>query len=269
MPKNPTMNFQAYLEDAWRIIKQEPLVIIGGGFLYQLLFLLTQGLVTILAGPLLGGYLLLIILFLRENRKPTFNDLFLGFKQFGNLILFFIVLLIIFIGFALLIVPGLVFSTWWLYVLPLMADRKISFSEAMRISMNKVNEKGFFMHLAFLLLITLVPILLLNVLTAVMPAFIIVSVLLPPFQAGCLASLYIDQFGPEERGDLQEGNKEPGSVPAEIPAPQVDGAAEQAAAGADDKPAAPETADAAGDESNSAAPGPDHPHEKDAGPEKN
>jgi MFS family permease len=265
MPKNPTMNFQAYLEDAWRIIKQEPLIIIGGGLLYQLLFLLTQGVITILAGPLLGGYLLLIILYLRENRKPTFSDLFIGFKQFGNLFLFFLVLLIIFIGFALLVLPGLVFATWWLYVLPLMADRKMSFSDAMRMSMNKVNEKGFFMHLVFLLFITLLPILLLNMLTAVMPAFMVLSVLLPPFQAGCLASLYIDQFGQDVPAEPEEAAKEPGAASAEITVPQVAGAAEQEAAVEEDNPAAPETA---GDSGGSEAEKQNHSGEDEAGQEK-
>ena len=247
MPNTPTMNFQAYLEDAWRIIKQEPLVLIGGGFLYQLLFFLTQGFIIIIAGPLLGGYLLLIILYLREKRRPTFNDLFIGFKQFGNLFPYFLVLLIIFIGFALLILPGLVFATWWMYVLPLMVDRKMSFSDAMRMSMNKVNETGFFMHLVFLLLVTLIPFLLLIILTATMPVLTILSVLLPPIQFGCLASLYVDQFGPEEPAELQGEVKDPAAATPEVSAPQDEGAAEAAAANGDKAAANDATAGAGGD----------------------
>jgi hypothetical protein len=72
----------------------------------------------ILAGPFLGGYFLLIIYLLRDNKKPSFNDIFSGLQQFRNLFPFFLVLLIIFIGFMLLILPGLLFATWWLYVLP-------------------------------------------------------------------------------------------------------------------------------------------------------
>ena len=92
MANSPTMNFQAYLENTWRIVKLEPLVLIGGGFLFQLLFFVTQGFISIIAGPLLGGYVLLIILYLRENKRPAFNDLFAGFKQFGNLFLNLLVL---------------------------------------------------------------------------------------------------------------------------------------------------------------------------------
>ena len=251
MVKNPTMNFQAYLEDAWKIIKKEPLILIGGGFLYQLLFYLTQGFIVLVAGPLLGGYLLLIILYLRENRRPAFNDLFTGFKQFGSLFPYFLVLLIIFIGFALLIIPGLVFVTWWIYVLPLMVDRKMSFGDAMRMSMNKVNETGFFMHLAFLLLVTLVPILILTILSATVPFLTVLSVLLTPMQFGCLASLYLDKFRPDEPAIPHDAVEEPAAE--EIFSPQAeDIAAEQVPEAGEDKPETDETPADAGIESDEA-----------------
>ena len=185
------MNFQAYLEDTYRIIKAEPVILILGGLIVQLLTILTMG---ILAGPFRGGYFLLIIYYLRENRKPTFNDIFSGLQQFANLLPYFLVLLTIFLGFRLLILPGFLFATWWIYVLPLMVDRKISFSEAMKLSTKKVNETGFFMHFVFLLLISVIPIMLLNFLSAMLPFLFVLKLLLPPFQVGCLASLYVDQF---------------------------------------------------------------------------
>ena len=208
MANTSTMNIQGYLKGAWKIIKEEPLVFIGGGFLYQILFIVSQGLVGIIAGPLMGGYLLLIILYLRENRRPAFNDLLIGFRQFGHLFPYFFVLLLIFIGFALLVIPGLVFATWWIYVLPLMVDRKMPFNEAMRLSMNKVNETGFFMHLVFLLLISLIPVMLVSILTAVMQGFMVLSVLLPPIQFGCLAGLYLDQFRPGKTAGFEKAGNE-------------------------------------------------------------
>ena len=131
------MNFQANLEDTYRIIKEEPVILILGGLLVQLLTVFSLG---ILAGPLIGGYTLLVILSLRENKKPVFNDIFSGLQQFANLFPYFLVLLLIFFGFMLLILPGLLFATWWLYVLPLMVDKKMSFTDAMRLSMNKVQS---------------------------------------------------------------------------------------------------------------------------------
>ncbi|MFC1826352.1 hypothetical protein ACFLZQ_00265 [Thermodesulfobacteriota bacterium] len=190
-----TMNFQAYLENTYRIIKEEPVILILGGLLVQLLTVFSLG---ILAGPLVGGYTLLVILYLRDNRKPTFKDIFSGLQQFANLFPYFLVLILIFLGFMLLILPGLLFATWWIYVLPLMVDKKISFSDAMRLSMNKVNEKGFLMHLVFLLLISVIPMLLIDFVSTMIPFLFVVKILLPPFQVGCLASLYIDQFKQEE-----------------------------------------------------------------------
>jgi hypothetical protein len=186
------MNFQGYLEDTYRIIKEEPLILILGGLLVQLLTILSLG---ILAGPFLGGYTLLVILYLRENRKPVFNDIFSGLQQFSNLFPYFFVLLLIFFGFLLLILPGLIFATWWLYVLPLMVDRKVSFTDAMRLSMSKVNEKGFLMHFVFVLLIYIIPIMIIEFISAILPFAQVLKILIPPFQVGCLASLYIDQFG--------------------------------------------------------------------------
>jgi hypothetical protein len=192
MDDSSSMNFQAYLENTYRIIKEEPIILILGGLLVQLLTVFSLG---ILAGPLMGGYYLLIICYLRDNQKPSFNDLFSGLQEFGKLFPFFLVMLLILAGFILLILPGLLFATWWLYVLPLMVDKRMDFREAMRVSRNRVNETGFLMHFVFLLLITVIPMMLLNFLSAMLPFLVVFKILLPPFQAGCLANLYIDQFG--------------------------------------------------------------------------
>ena len=185
------MNFQAYLEDTYRIVKEEPIILILGGLLVQLLVVFSLG---ILAGPLAGGYVLLVILYLRKDRKPAFNDIFSGLKQFTELFPYFLVLLLIFFGLMLLIVPGLIFATWWLYVLPLMVDRKMPVIDAMRLSRNKVNETGFLMHLVFLLLISVIPMLLIDMVSTMLPFAQLLKIFLTPLQVGCLASLYIDQF---------------------------------------------------------------------------
>ncbi|UCD66698.1 MAG: hypothetical protein JSW69_03495 [Deltaproteobacteria bacterium] len=237
------MNFQAYLEDTYRIIKEEPVILILGGLIVQLLTMLSLG---ILAGPFLGGYFLLIIYFLRDNKKPSFNDIFSGLQQFRNLFPFFLVLLLIFIGFMFLILPGLLFATWWLYVLPLMVDRKISFSEAMRLSMNKVNETGFLMHFVFLLLISVIPIMLLNFLSAMIPFLFVLKILLPPFQAGCLASLYIDQFGEQEPATVATETPEPATESAEVTAHHVESTPEHAGKVEEEKPDKDETVANAG-----------------------
>jgi len=99
-------------------------------------------------------------------------------------------------------------------VLPLMVDREMSFSDAMRQSMNKVNETGFLMHFVFLLLISVIPIMLLNFLSTMVPFLFMLKIFLPPFQVGCLASLYIDQFDEfKEVDDEQKNETSFGSTP--------------------------------------------------------
>jgi hypothetical protein len=205
------MNFQGYLESSYRIIKAEAIILILGGLLIQLLNSVT---LSILYGPLFGGYMLLVILLLRDNKKPAFNDLFNGFKLIRLLFPYFFLLLAKFIGFMLFFVPGVLFSTWWIYVLPLMVDRKIGFGEAMRISSDKVSETGFFMHMVFLLLVYVIPIILLKMLASFMPFLMVLSLLLMPFQVGCMVSLYLDQFKEiEEKVD----DKQPEPSVAEKP----------------------------------------------------
>ena len=236
------MNFQGYLEDTYKLIKEEPLILIGGGFLLELLLLLSQGLLFLITGPLLGGYLLLIILALRENKKPAFNDIFSGLYKFRNLLPYTLVVLIIFIGLALFIIPGLIFATWWIYVLPLMVDRKISYSKAMGLSMNKVNETGFFMHLIFLLLITFIPLMFFNFIAATMPFLVVTSVLYPPFLAGCLACLYLDQFKELEEKTAPKQKEEAAEAapvtqpPAEETGDQVDEESSQSGQPVSEKP---------------------------------
>ena len=214
------MNFQAYLENTYRIIKEEPLILILGGLIVQLLTLVTLG---FLAGPFVGGYTLLVILYLRENKKPVFNDIFSGLQQFTNLFPYFIVLLFIFLGLILFIIPGLIFATWWLYVLPLMVDRRMSFMEAMRLSMSTVNEKGFLMHFVFVLLIYVIPLIIIEFLTAMLPFSQLLKIFLPPLQVGCLSGLYIDQFEKFTESDDKLNETSEGSTPATGQQPEETG----------------------------------------------
>lgn len=241
MTNTPTMNFQGYLENSYKIIKSEPFILILGGLLIQLLNSVT---LSILYGPLFGGYMLMVLLLLRDGKKPVINDLFNGFQLFRLLFPYCFVLLAKIIGFMLFIVPGLLFSTWWIYVLPLMVDRKISFGEAMRISSDKVSETGFFIHLVFILLVYVIPVILLNMLVSLMPFLLVLTLLLMPFQVGCMISLYLDQFGAGEH--VSAAPEEADSPVTVVSAEQLEGASLQAAGAAEDKTAADESSDNTG-----------------------
>lgn len=212
------MNFQGYLENSFRIIKAEPLILILGGLLIQLLNSVT---LSLLYGPLFGGYLLMALLQLRDNRKPVFNDLFTGFQQFKLLFPYFFILLAKIVGFMFFIIPGLLFTTWWVYALPLMVDRQIGFREAMRLSSDKVNETGFFMHLVFILLVYVIPVIILQVAVSLIPFLMFLTLLLLPFQVGCMASLYLDQFGPKSTEEKTADEKTPIAETAMTATPQT------------------------------------------------
>ncbi len=185
------MDIQKHLENSLNIVKSEPLVVIAGGLVVVVLNLVSFG---FLSGPLLGGYLLMMIHMLRDGRKPDFNDLFVGFSRFGQLFPFLFLCLLIIIGFMFFVIPGIVMMTWWLYVLMLMVDKEMPLGQAMGLSRAKVTEQGFFMHLVFIFMITCVPTLLINFAAAIFPPLEILNIILMPFQCACLASLYLEQF---------------------------------------------------------------------------
>jgi hypothetical protein len=188
------MDFQHHLQNTWRLLKEHPFLLLLGGLLVQLLIILSLG---ILAGPLAGGFLLTLITYFRSGRPPVFNDLFIGLQRLLQLLPFFLLGLLIMVGFFFFVIPGIIFITWWLYTLPLMADQQLPLSQAMRASYRKVRERGFFMHLVFLFMITVFPTLLINVAGLIIPPLEILHLFFFPIQSALLASLYLEQFGPE------------------------------------------------------------------------
>ncbi len=133
------MDFQGHLENVYRMVKDEPLIFILCGVLTHLLVIFS---LAFLAGPIMGSYTLMAVYYLRDGRKPAFNDLFSGLSRFGELFPYFFLIWLIIAGFFIFIVPGILFMTWWLYVLVLMADKRLSLGIAMRQSKNKVQELG-------------------------------------------------------------------------------------------------------------------------------
>ncbi|MBU0484066.1 MAG: hypothetical protein KKB30_06085 [Proteobacteria bacterium] len=185
------MNIQAHLENAYQMIKKEPVIFIFGGLLVQIMIAASFGL---LSGPMLGGYILMFVYYLRDRKEPTFNDLFAGLQRFGELFAYFFVGVLIFIGFFLLIIPGVILAVWWVYSLFLMADRKMPVGRALGESRDKVTAGGFIMHLVFIFMVGVAPAIIINMAAAIIPFLALLHVLVMPFQCGCLASLYLEQF---------------------------------------------------------------------------
>lgn len=193
------MNFYLHLDHALTSLKRAPLMLTLGSLLVSAMVVFSFAL---LSGPLYGAYLAMIIRMQRDGQQPEPQDLFRGFARLKQLFPFFFLVLVLLAGFGIYVLPGLILSTIWIYTLPLMADRGLALLPAMNNSAIMVKDKGFFKHLLFVLLITIVPTILLNALADIIPD--IRPILLPllflflaPIQVGCVASLYLRNFPPE------------------------------------------------------------------------
>jgi hypothetical protein len=196
------MDFQGHLKNTIDMMKEEFIVLFVGGLILQLLISLTLG---ILAGPLMAGYIVVMIHWLKTEEPCEFNDLFAGMRRFADFFSIFFLMLLLLLGYMMLVVPGIVMTVWWMYVLFLMADKGMPLGEAMSASKEKVGEKGFFMHLVFMLMISVVPTMLLTVIAAIVPPLAVLQYFLFPLQCACMTSLYLeqfDEFAPSARGTV-------------------------------------------------------------------
>ena len=91
-----------------------------------------------------------------EVHKPQFKDLFKGFEVFvpaniASLIIFVAACL----GSLLLILPGLVVAAVYMFTLPMIVDKRLSFWEAMEASRRAVWKKWFPFTLFGMIILTI------------------------------------------------------------------------------------------------------------------
>ena len=186
------MEIEKHIGAGWRLMASRPLFVLGGGLIVQAVNVASFG---ILSGPLVGGFLLCLIRHLRDNEQLSLSELFCGFKKFSALLPYAVIGLLVLAGFFFFVIPGFVFMAWWLYALPLMADRGLPMGRAMAASRDTVRRAGFWPHMSFVLIITIVPNMAIHLASLVLPFLEVLQVALLPFQCGCLASLYVEEFG--------------------------------------------------------------------------
>jgi uncharacterized membrane protein len=107
-------------------------------------------------GALMGG-LFAFNLKLIRGQPASFADAFAGFgKPFGVLTATYIVVgLLVYLGLALCLIPGIYLAIAWIFALPLVIDKKLGFWEAMELS-RKVVKKNWWTVFALALLAGLV-----------------------------------------------------------------------------------------------------------------
>lgn len=110
----------------------------------------------VLAGPLTAGLCAMVIARRRDGTRPAVGDVF---SQLGRFWSFFgaALLMVVLIGLAAItIVGGVLLATIWVYVFPLMVDRRLGVFDAMRQSKDMVLGGGFWEHLGFTLLLLII-----------------------------------------------------------------------------------------------------------------
>ncbi len=136
----------------WDLFVKDIGALLVGGIVAVVLSVLTLG---ILVGPLFAGLYGMVARRVRDGKPAEVGDVFGQMDRFWSFFAAALVLVVL-IGLAsITIVGGVLLATIWLYVFPLMVDRRMGLGEAMKASKDMVLERGFWQHLA-LVIITII-----------------------------------------------------------------------------------------------------------------
>lgn len=161
------------LKQGWRLFVKDIGPLILSTVVATLLSAVTLG---ILAGPLFAGLYDMILARVKEGRQPRVGDVFSCLDRFWSFLGAALVLAIL-IGIAFLtIIGGILLATIWLYVFPLMVERRLGLWEAMRVSKDLVVRGGFWEHIALVILLGVISSLGVGALGLLTTPFIVVAI---------------------------------------------------------------------------------------------
>lgn len=213
------MDFQRLIEESW----SNTLKFIGPVLLLTIVQLIVVTVsLGILAPVTTAGYIHSLLRAAREGRPPEIGDLFSQMRLFLPLsVFFFLVFCAAFLGFLLLIFPGLAvigfvaFAS--LYLIPLMTDQKLGLFDALKESWNQATKSPVSEHI----IITIIYILIMS-LGGILPLAILIA---QPIATFFLVGAYQDRValegGEQSRIDKQGVQEEP-PVPPAPPTPPAD-----------------------------------------------
>jgi hypothetical protein len=148
------MDFRKHLETAWNLTLKHIVALILMTVVSLAVSLLTIG---VLGPVVMAGFIHSIILMLREERAPRIEDLFSQMRLFLPLLALFIAVAIaIMVGTMFFILPGLAIALaatfGFLYVLPLMTDRRMGLIEAVKASWQMALQDSVADHIVVVIL---------------------------------------------------------------------------------------------------------------------
>ncbi len=183
------MNFRKHLEKAWYLLVNNLLILIFMTLAMLVVSALTLG---ILAPVVAAGYLDSMIRLARDGREPSLQDIFSQMSLFLPLLAFgfgsLIICLIgyaIFFPFGVLLACGITFG--FIYVIPLMCDKRLSLAEAARQSWSMATSGQVIDHLVLVVLFLGI--------SVIGSSIFIGTFVTTPFAAILLASVYIEKTG--------------------------------------------------------------------------
>lgn len=146
----------------------------------------------------------------RQHRPADYADM-QDFSGIGTYAVASVVLgLILVVGYALLIIPGLIFTTFWVFTLPLMADRGLGLGDAMSGSQQLAREGGGYLHtFAVWFVGSLAVGIVASILNALPVIGQVLGLLTAPFAVAYVVSMYFQATG---QGHLVDESLRAGGV---------------------------------------------------------
>jgi hypothetical protein len=168
----------------------------GAGFGSSLAFTLVVGVVTILAYSWMYAVTFHMVLRrVREGRPAEYTDL-QSFDQIGAFAVAAVVLgVIVGLGLLLLVIPGLIFMTLWVFALPLIGDRRIGVGEAMSESRDMARRLGYMTTFVTWLVGAIVVGVIVGLLSVIPVIGVIIGLLAAPFAVAYVVSMYFQAQG--------------------------------------------------------------------------
>jgi hypothetical protein len=131
----------------------------------------------------------------RERRPAEFADL-RSFDQISTFAVAAVVLgVIVGIGYTLLVVPGLILTTFWIYALPLVGDQRLTVGEAMSQSRDMAARPGYMTTFVTWLIGALVVGVVVGIINIVPVVGVIIGLAATPFGVAYVVSMYFQSRG--------------------------------------------------------------------------
>ena len=131
----------------------------------------------------------------RESRAAEFTDL-QSFDQIGAFAVAAVILgVIIWVGYMVFFIPGLLLTTIWLYALPLIGDRRIGVGEAMSESKEIASRPGLFTTFVTWLVGVIVVGVIVVILSIIPLVGMILGLMVAPFGVAYVVSMYFQACG--------------------------------------------------------------------------